>query len=266
VFLSLDGRLTALDPHGDVHDLGQRTGVVIGWTKDRVFALDDQSGVRVRSAEPPFAEVPGPVSGPVQSVALSGDGRYLAWIDLDDVAHRYDLEAGVEDVTFPVAQDAYVSSVAENGVLVFSDGRLSLRDNEGSIRIPVQNDGFSYHADVARDLVVVNDSDDQSQLYDVSDGTARLLEALPGHTTLGPYGERAAVIVPDPDDRAHVEVWDGGTLTPVRGLDGVRPSAVRWADETTLLVSDDRALYACDIDLRCDRLPVNGRVWISSRG
>jgi hypothetical protein len=64
------------------------------------------------------------------------------------------------------------------------------------------------------------------------------------------------VIVPDERDRARVEVWDGGTLMLVTGLGDVVPTAVRWADETTLLVQGLRGLYACDIDLRCGRRPV----------
>ncbi len=95
VFFTLDNRLTALDPQGVVHDLGQYSEGVIGWTEDRLYALDDDSHITVRRAEPPFAEVPGaPTPDPVQSVALSGDGRYLAWLGLDDMVHRYDLVAG----------------------------------------------------------------------------------------------------------------------------------------------------------------------------
>ena len=71
------------------------------------------------------------------------------------------------------------------------------------------------------------------------------------------------MIVPEPADRAGVEVWDGGTLTPVTGLDDVIPTAVRWADETTLLVTGRDSLYACNIDLRCEQLPVEGDVGLN---
>ena len=104
----------------------------------------------------------------------------------------------------------------------------------------------------------MNESVDRSSLYDVSDGTARPTETFAGSAALGPYAERVAVIVPEPADRARVEVWDGGTLTPVTGLDDVVPHAVRWADETTLLVAGGSGLYACGIDLHCGRLPVDG--------
>ena len=135
---------------------------------------------------------------------------------------------------------------------------ISLRDAAGGVAIPVQGDLDGWASDVARDLVLVNESVDRSSLYDVSDGTARPTETFAGSAALGPYAERVAVIVPEPADRARVEVWDGGTLTPVTGLDDVVPHAVRWADETTLLVAGGSGLYACDIDLHCGRLPVDG--------
>ena len=264
VFFVLDGRLTALDPDGTVHDLGEPGESVVGTASGRLYAVDDESNVVVRRTDPPFREVASPVHGAVQSVALSGDGRYLAWLDLDDAVHRYDLVADREDVTFGVGRDGYVAGVGEHGVLAFTDGRLVLRDGHRSIPVPIQNDGFSYSSDLARDLVVVGDSDGRSLLYDVSTGAARLVETFQGEAAIGPFAERVAVIVPEPRDRAHVEVWDGGSLVPVTGLDGVVPVAVRWAGETTLLVDAGvEGLYACDIDLRCGRLPVTGDARLS---
>ncbi len=264
VFLVLDHRLTALDPDGTQHDLGQPGEAVVGTTSELLVAVDDESRVVMRRTEPPFREVASPVAGAVQSVALSGDGRYLAWLDLDDEVHRYDLVADREDVTFDVGTDGYVAAVGERGVLAFTDGALVLRDANGSIPIPVQNDGFSYSSDLARDLVTVNDGDGRSQLYDVSSGTARLVETFEGEAAIGPFAERVAVIVPEARDRARVEVWDGGTRLPVTGLGDVIPTFVRWAGETTLLVDGEQAgLFACDIDLRCARLPVSGDVRIT---
>lgn len=259
VFFTLDNRLTALDPRGVVHDLGQYSGGVIGWTEDRVYALDDDSHITVRRAEPPFAEVHGaPTPDPVQSVALSGDGRYLAWLGLDDMVHRYDFVADRTDLSFAATKDSYIAGVSADGVLVASRSGVSLRDAAGGVAVPVRGDLDGWASDVAGDLVVVNDALDRSSLYDVSDSTARPTETFPGSAALGPYAERVAVIVPEARDRARVEVWDGGTLAPVSGLDAVVPTAVRWADETTLLVAGGTGLYACHIDLRCGRLPVDG--------
>jgi hypothetical protein len=258
VFFTLDDELTALDPHGEVHDLGQVSEGVIGWTADHVYALDDESHVTVRRAEPPFAAAASPVPGPVQSVALSGDGRYLAWLDLDDQVHRYDLDAGREDVTFAATAGSYVAGVSADGVLVASRSGLSLRVAAGGVAVPLEGDGDGWASDVAGDLVTVDESPERSRLYDLSSVSARLVETFGGSAALGPNAERVAVIVPEPRDRARVEVWDGGTLMPVTGLGDVVPTAVRWADETTLLVQAVRGLYACDVDLRCGRLPVDG--------
>jgi hypothetical protein len=262
VFFTLDNELTALDPRGVVHDLGQVSEGVIGWTTDHVYALDDESHVTVRRADPPFAAAESPVSGPVQSVALSGDGRYLAWLDLDNQVHRYDLDAGREDVTFAATADTYVAGVSADGVLVASRSGLSLRVAAGGVAIPLEGGSNGWASDVAGDLVTVEENPEGSRLYDLSSGSARLVDTFAGSATLGPYAERVAVIVPEERDRARVEVWDGGTLMPVTGLGDVVPTAARWADETTLLVQGLRGLYACDIDLRCGRLPVDGEPYL----
>ena len=60
VFFTLDNRLTALDPQGVVHDLGQYSEGIIGWTEDRLYALDDDSRITVRRAEPRSPKCPVP--------------------------------------------------------------------------------------------------------------------------------------------------------------------------------------------------------------
>ena len=217
-------------------------------------ATSSSAGRSLRSRWCPAAPTP----DPVQSVALSGDGRYLAWLGLDDMVHRYDFVADRTDLSFAATKDSYIAGVSADGVLVASRSGVSLRDAAGGVAVPVRGDLDGWASDVAGDLVVVNDALDRSSLYDVSDGTARPTETFPGSAALGPYAERVAVIVPEARDRARVEVWDGGTLAPVTGLDDVVPTAVRWADETTLLVTGGSGLYACHIDLRCGRLPVDG--------
>jgi hypothetical protein len=275
VYFVLDGQLSALDPHGTVHDLGVRSEGVIGWTSERVYALDSHSQVEVRRADygdegslvPTFSEEPSPVQGPVQSVVLSGDARYLAWLDTDDEVHRYDLAAGREDVTFSVSLNTALAGVAAEGVLVSEDGDLSVRDAQHTISVPVGGSGYGVHSDIARGLVLVGDRDGVSRLYDISEGSAVPDDELQGTGALGPYGERVALIVPDPADRAHLEVWDGGGQVPVTGLEGTTPGQVRWADETTLLVTASAegadGLYACDIDMSCE-LVLEGEVGLNS--
>lgn len=275
VYFVRDGRLSALDPRGRVHDLGMRSEAVIGWTFERVFALDDDSHVEVRrvvygdegSLAPTFREEPSPVDGPVQSVVLSGDGRYLAWLDLTDQVHRYDLAAGREDVTFSVRDNTALAGVATQGVLVSEDGDLSVRNAHDTIPVPVAGTGYGATSDIAGGLVLVGDRDGVSRLYDISEGAAVADDELRGTGALGPYGERIALIVLDPADEAHLEVWDGGGRVPVGGLDGAVPRQVRWADEATLLLTASAqggvGLYACDIEMSCE-LVLEGDVSLSS--
>jgi hypothetical protein len=195
---------------------------------------------------------------------MSGDRRYLAWLDNDNVVHRYDLKAGQEDVTIPVSANTLLTGVAAEGVLLSEDGALSVRDDDSSIAIPVRGAADSFASDIAFGLVLVNDRDAHARLYSVREGSARPVTELTGAGVLGPFGERVATIVEDPADRAHVEMWDGVPMGPVTGLDGVFPVELRWAGESTLLVSGYRGggpvVYACDIDLRCKQLPVDGDV------
>lgn len=275
VYFVRDGRLSGLDPRGRVHDLGMRSEGVVGWTSEQVFALDRDSHVEVRRVDygdegtlaPTFREERSPIVGPVQSVVLSGDGRYLAWLDLTDQVHRYDLAAGREDVTFSVSVNTALTGVATEGVLVSEDGDLSVRNANHTIPVPVAGTGYGATSDIAGGLVLVGDRDGVSRLYDISGGAAVADDELRGTGALGPYGERIALIVPDPADGAHLEVWDGDGRVSVGGLDGVVPRQVRWADETTLLLTGSAqgadALYACDLEMSCELL-LEGDVSLSS--
>lgn len=271
VFFVLDGRLTALDPAGTVHDLGVNAEGVVGFTSERVYVVDDESHLVVRtvsyededSGRATFGTAESPVVGPVQSTALSGDGRYLAWTDPDGVSHRYDLKAGREDLTIPGDPQSGVVDVGAEGLLLSENGDLVLRDGRAAVPVPVWGDGYGVASQVASGHVLVNDRDGRSRLYDVADGTAGLVDTLAGFGVLGPYAERVGVVVSEPADGARLEVWDGGSSRPVTGLDAV-PDQLRWADETTLLVAAHAGqrgeLYACDIELACERLPVDGDV------
>lgn len=271
VWFVRDGELTALDPTGRLHDLGVASEGVVGFTSERVYALDDESRLVVRavtyageSRVASFVEETSPVAGAVSSVALSGDGRYLGWLDLAGTARRLDLKAGRVDLRVEVGANSAVTSVGADGLLVSEDGELSLLgDADGTrVPVPVQGDGYGVASDVAMGRVLVQDRDGASRLYDVSGGSARLEETFDGSAELGPYAERVAVLAEEAGDGSGLTVWDGEVL-PVTGIGG-RVEQVRWADETTLLVSvrggDGPSLYACDLDLRCSVLPVEGEV------
>lgn len=48
VWFVRDGELTALDPAGRLHDLGVASEGVVGFTSERVYALDDESRLDLR--------------------------------------------------------------------------------------------------------------------------------------------------------------------------------------------------------------------------
>lgn len=266
VYFVLDGRLTALDPAGVVHDLDLDAEGVVGWTSERVYAISDDGHLVVRtvsyddegSRRATFGTEESPVSGPVQSASLSGDGRYLGWTGLDDVSHRYDLKAGREDLTFPGTPTTAVIDVSADGLLLFTPRGLLVRDADSTVEVPVSEDWSGVASQLAFGHVLVDDRDGQAWLYDIRNDAAEPITNLEGFGVLGPYAERIAVLEGD-----RLVVWDGGTVLPVTGLDAT-PDHVRWADETTLLVAahdaDGPGLWACDLELACDRLPVAGEV------
>lgn len=268
VWFVRDGELTALDPTGRVHGLGVASEGVVGFTSERVFALDDESRLVVRGVtyegetrEATFTEERSPVAGAVSSIALSGDGRYLGWLDLSGTARRLDLKAGRVDLRVEVGANSSVTSVGADGLLVSEDGELSLLGDGTTVPVPVQGDGYGVASDLANGYVLVQDRDGRSRLYDINDG-ATLEGTFDGSAELGPYGELVAVLADGPDDGSGLTVW-GGAAVASAGLDG-RVEQVRWVDEMTLLVSardgDGSALYGCDVELRCSVLPVEGEV------
>jgi hypothetical protein len=266
VWFVRDGRLTALDPSGGLHPLDIDVEGVVGWTAEHVYAVDTDSHLVVveawLAADGGFhhqREEP-PVDTAVESVALSGDGRFVAWNADGKVTLRDNL--GGQENTFAAGPNTYVAAVGADGVLVSEDGDLVLRSGQQTVHVPTVDGGYGWAAQLANGFVLVPDRDGRSRLYDVRPGRAELVATVDGAGELGPYGERVATLPQDPDTGGELGVWDG-TVRPVTGLDG-SADAVRWADETTLLVSahlgTTSALYACDIDLRCGRLPVEGDI------
>lgn len=261
------GELTALDPSGRLHGTGVASEGVVGFTSERVYALDRESRLVVRGVTyddegtgvATLTEETSPVTGAVSSVALSGDGRWLGWLDLSGTAHRYDLKAGRVDLRVEVGRNASLPDVSAEGLLVSDDGDLALHAAGSSIPVPVQGDGYGVASEVAMGQVLVQDRDGRSRLYDLTGGAAALVETFEGFAVLAPYAERVAVL---DGEMSTLSVWDG-EASPVSGIDG-RVDMVRWMDERTLLATahnaEGSALYACDLDLRCSVLPVDGEL------
>lgn len=266
LFYTSGGRLTALTPDGTVHDLGLRSEAVVGFTQEGVLALDDESGLvwfdadssGERDGRFTFTRGESPVAGPVQSVALSGDRRFLAWIDLEGTVTVRDLKADAVVRTFDAARNSYVAAVSDRGVLVSEDGDLMLNTPEGSIPVPTAQDGYGWQSDVAGDRVAVMDRDGVTRVYDVSGDEAELEVEVPGSGRLAPYGAAVATVhLGGPA----VRLWtvDGG-LDPLLALDdGQHAESVGWLDEDYAVVTSGSAtgttVHVCEIATRnCDEV------------
>jgi hypothetical protein len=254
VYVLVGHRLTALDPGGVRHDLGVRSEGIVGWTTERLLALDDDSHVVAfaarRHGEDPdptwsFERVAPPVTGTVTSVRLSGDGRYLAWTDLQGSLTVRDLKAGT-DRTEVVGDAASVASVSATGVLLRDDSpRYVVDDGDGPVDLPVPD--ASYDASSGQGgAVSVTDEHGRTLLFEVGeDHRARRVATVAGTGTLAPDGRSMAVVRQGQDDRQTVDVWrPEGTVT-LPDVSGVVLD-LRWQDERTLLVADGPRLWACD--------------------
>ncbi len=268
IYFSRAGRLTALDPLGRVHDLGIPVRAIVGWTSERVYAIDAEGMLVIRAvtyadeaSAASYAPDSSPARGPVLSAALSDDGRYLAWQDMDRTVRRYNLEADRQDLVLPAEEGVSVVSVSAEGVLLAGDARLEIHTGDAEIAVPV--DDVEADGQLALGQVFA-DSGSSWRLFRLVDGTLDEAAFGLGDGRLAPYAERVAVIGPDDTGRVRVQVWDGRPGPDPAGLEGVVPAQVRWADETTLLVAGQDAggagLWVCGIDLACGRLPVDGEI------
>ena len=260
LFYTAGGRLQAFTPDGSVHDLGLRSEAVVGSTPEGVYAFDDESHLVWFESQSSgggdgrytFTRGAAPVDGAVQSAALSGDGRYLAWIALDDAVRVLDLETDRTIRKTAVTENSYVTAVAGDTVLVSEDGDLMLHTAEEVIPVPTVEGGYGWQSDVADDRVSVMDRDGVTRVYDVSAGQAELVVEVPGSGRLSPDGT-AVVTAHLGGPAARLWVDDG-----LQHLDasGIKQSA-GWLDEDlallTSVVDGETVVQVCAVATRqCD--------------
>jgi WD40 repeat protein len=248
-----------------VHDLGQFESVV-GSTAEGVLAVDTEStlvwieatssgaGDGAFTFERNGGPVTLPATGPVQSVALSADGRWLAWLDLEDVVTVYDLKAGVETQSVEVRRSGYVTSVSDRGVLVSEGGRLMLYGAK-DVEVPTMADGYGWLSDTAGDLASVADRDDVTRVYDVTEkdpetGVAKLVTEIPGTGRLSAYGKAVVTVSSSERTDGTAWLWTDNSATELAGLHGLLQTA-GWLDEDYALVtSGDNSgttIYLCPV-------------------
>lgn len=275
VYLVADGQLAAVDPQGGYHSLDLDVEEVVGWTPESVYAVDQESRV-VRLDLDNSDEGPGgpwtwesaavEVPGPVQSARLSADGRWLGWVDLAERLHVLDLKAGAAADPVRLEGSGYLVDIAQGtgDPLVSDDAGLLLRTGDGVVAVPTRGAGPAWAATVRRDLVAVADQDATTRLYDVSSGTAELVDSVPGTAWLSPYGQHLVSVSRNgADDGAEAWVWTTDGEPARLGVPGV-PRAAGWADDDTVLVTTvvgaETTLVACDVADAgpCSVLPIEG--------
>ena len=269
-----DGRLHVLNSQGVDHELGLDVDAVLGSTEEFVYVLDLVGDVRrfdaVHGDEGPgspwtFEEVDSSTPQAVTSARLSGDGRFLGWIDGDGRLVVRDLLAGTTTSPVDLPDDSHLSDVAQGSgaALVSQDGDLVLHRDGGQVVVPTDADGYEWASTASRDRVAVVDRDALTRVYDVSSGAAELVGEVPGSGYLSPYGDRVASLVLRPGGAARALLWTPSGASVELPVEG-RPVDVAWSGETTVVVVSDLAdgsvVQACDVGGRpsCRRLPVEG--------
>lgn len=256
-----DGRLVAVDPTGVTHELDGRVEELLGATNEDIWAIDGNSRL-VRWHASTSGEGPGgwrfersddlPHDGPVQSAALSADGRWVGWVDLDEKVTVVDLEAGDQRTwgTDELTGTRYLTDVAQGTgfPLVAEEHGLTLGATDRDIRFdpPADGDGWLSTATSAR-VAVAGWTD--SVVYEIGPGEKTELRSFEGTATLSPDGKYLTVL----DLNAEPPVFS--IWSPAEGLENVdvlgTPQAAGWADDDTALVATlangSTRVYACEV-------------------
>ena len=261
VYLTRGGRLLALDPNGVTHDLHFSSEGVLGFTSESALVLDRDSHLVRFDAhsgdEGPdgtwtFTRETSPVPFTVDSAALSGDGRWLAVMDLHGDLMRYDLKAGTRTVDH-LGAGASVVDVAAAGTLVLTNRGLAVHTDDGDTVVPAGSAGYA--ASLGGDRVAVPGRDGRTHVYDLH---GREVGAPRGEGVLSPDGRTLLAVRTAPDDRTAVWEWTPQQEHELPGVTGYAVDA-RWVDEDTGLVTTGRDLWVCEtVDRSCGRLALGG--------
>lgn len=260
---------------GSSQALGVRAESILGWTEDAVYAIDLDSRVTAFEVitdgdDTQIKQLASPVRDPVQWAEVSSDGRYLSWIDLKNRAHWYDL-GDDKQLGRPVDVGAggQLLAVAENGMLLTQGDRVVVHDGEGVVmRLPGVRASTVRAGDLSRNAAAVDDGTRTRLFYyglASPQGEPYLAATLTGNGAMGIWGERLAAVDPSQGDRSMLEAWDGERLE-VTGLEDVDVESLRWSGTSSdLLVNGGSRdgvthLYRCSLEMRCERLPIEGDV------
>jgi hypothetical protein len=233
------GHVVAIDPEGELHDLGVRAEEIYGATYDGVIMRGTQSQlVRIRATAGPdgqwrFEQVPAPVDGAIGGAKPSDDGTQLLVLPLrgqpvvydlttNDVVRRLDLRPepiGVDDFT--------------GQRVLYTAGRSTWLDTgDGD---PIELPEAMMPSSVGGDFVLVPRIGDV-HLYDISSGSAQDVGAADAYIgQLSPDGRYYFAFSDEP--AGPPGIWEPGAdeSMPLSGA-GERIWDAWWLDADTALV------------------------------
>jgi hypothetical protein len=257
VYLSVSGRLHALDPTGEIHDLDVGVEEIVGATPDGVLAVDRESHlVRFRAVEGDtgwrFERVDPPVEEAVQGAAVSSASGLVAWLSLDDELVAYDLKADRRVEEMSVSRGAAVLGVG-TGVL-FADGdEVLLTGRDGATVVPWEF-GRPGRAATGRAVVALSDGG-RARVYQVTDTQVDQVAEFEGTGALSPDGAAYLAAPHEEDGGERAVLWErrGGVSRPLEGLAGT-VTEVAWAGVDTAVVASRLPgqggrtdVYTCDV-------------------
>lgn len=269
VYYLADGRLAALDPQGETHDLSVRSEEILGHSADGAWLIGTDSQIlRYRARQGGdgswrFERVESGVAGPVQSAQLSGDGRWLAWIDLDGRLHTLDLDGDEPPRVSALPPNSYLAGLASGtgAALVSEDGDLVLHGPGDPVSVLTVDGGYGWSSTAAGETVAVVDRDGTTRVYDTSTGEAVEVGSAPGVGYLSASGGHLVSVGDDESDASRAWWWRSGEKAFPIEVPG-RPQAASWADGDTALVAsrvgDATVLVGCELSaggVTCEQLP-----------
>jgi hypothetical protein len=274
VYLSVDGRLRALDPVGRLHPLGVPVEEIVGATPDGVLAVDRESGlVRIRAVLDEgrwrFERADPPVVGAVQRAAVSQASGLAAWVSLDDQLVLFDLEGMDVLSRTPVGQETRLYDVGE-GVLVNDAGTTLLVRADERTR-PAWEGQAPWAAATGGETVALTERGDEgvvTRVYETDGKSVNEVAELPGSGDLSSDGRHYLAAPVEGEDVAPDAVpvlWtrDGGETRALTGLAGA-VTGVAWADEDTAAVtirdgvSGRTDVYTCEASTAACDLALEG--------
>ena len=282
VYLSIGGRLAALDAAGDVHRLGARVQEILGSSPDGVLVVDLESHlVRFRAVEGPagwrFKRAKPPLEDSVQAAVVSTTPGLVAWVTLDDEVVTYDLEHERVVDKMPAGPETRLFDVGR-GVLVSEDDTPVLHEEGRTTELPTSG-GWVRAMDSAQDTVAVSvlgDDGLRTYLYRLASDRLLLLDVVPGSGALSPDGSTYAA-APDEEQDAEPVLWTRGQ--PLRSLTGLGGpvTGMAWLDDDTAAVTTvepqtSRAgmagsrVYTCEVGSgACELALTSGRPVVTLR-